>query len=220
MNSCQEFDRYIDDYLDDALQAGERRAFEVHCQQCKSCQQKLEHAQALQAALRQRVVPPMSEGFVPRSIRKAVTHHEMHKRGFVRGFGSAMAASVLLVVIGLWVYPHMQDASHQTPSPVSSIPEVTIALETYKKVHLVFDSNVEVAEAIVLIELPEHMEIMGFPGEAQFSWSTPLKQGRNVLPLPIKALEPKNGELHARISFAGKKKSIRIQLNVQDERVG
>ena len=86
-------------------------------------------------------------------------------------------------------------------------------------VNLVFDSTHAIADAESTLTLPPHVELSGYPGQHTLAWRSSLKQGRNVLTLPIKGIAKADGELVAQINSNGKIKSIRVQLHVDNSGV-
>ena len=222
MMNCQQFQQNLDDYLDDALESAQRSEFDHHLAECEICKAQLKRAQQIQSELKNITLPEMSPGFAQRAIRTATQqqpeHH--HRRGFITGFSTAAAAGLALALIVAGLLPTTeQSMPTQAPMVASiepSIPEITLSVEKVQMVNLVFDSTQAVANAELSLALPAHVELSGYPGQKMLAWTTNLKQGRNVLSLPIKALTIDSGELVAKINSNGKVKSIRVQLQVDD----
>jgi anti-sigma factor RsiW len=212
---CQQFQEHMDDYLDGSLALDDEADLHAHLDGCNHCREELQRAQALMEALRQVRVPPMSPGFAQRAIRQAVEQgNKPHKRAFVAGFSSALVAGVaLLLVVGVF----LPGGKGTVPSGTDAIAEVAISLETPQTVNLAFDVAHAMNDATLSISLPENVEVVGFPGLRQLSWQASLKQGRNILPLPLKGTANANGELLASIEQNGKKKTVRIQVRVEKQ---
>lgn len=211
---CTEFQQAIDDYLDQAVAQTVRQAMDEHLLSCAACSAKLTHAQRVMSELKQFSVPPMPPGFAQRAIKQAVTQRQHHRRGFIAGFSTAIAASLALALFVSGVLPIGQPGSN-TPFP-GSMPEIALSVEQVQTISLVFDSAVAVANAELTLNLPDHVELSGYPGQHSLTWTTSLKQGRNVLSLPLKGLSQTKGELVAQINANGKVKSIHVPLQIKD----
>ena len=220
MTSCQEFIEIIDDYLDNNLDKYQKVEADQHIETCAACQTRLANARQLLKELKNISVPQMSPGFAQRAIKQASQHEQPnkhHRRGFITGFSSAIAAGLVLALVVGGLLPTEQ--AGQSPMQVAStvpdpIPEISLSVEQVQMVNLVFDSTHAVANAELSISLPPHVELSGYPGQHSLAWRSDIKQGRNVLSLPIKGITKANGELVAQINSNGKIKSIRIQLQV------
>lgn len=212
MTNCQNTQIQLDDYLDATLGSQERDAFERHIGQCASCAEQVAEAESLQANLSRLSVPPMRPGFAQQAIAAASTEKKSnHRNGFVAGFSSALVASLALFVV---FFGFESDVS----SPVSAdIPEIAISLGQPQTINLVFDVAYAMNDATLTIDLPRDVEIIGFPGQTQLAWQTSLKQGRNILPLPLTGRTLLGGELTASIESGSRKKSIRVHITVNNE---
>ena len=221
--NCQDFTKNLDNYLDDALEASQRSTADHHLANCEHCQAQLKHAQTLQSALKNITPPPMSPGFAQKAIRHASgqqpKHTQHHRRGFVAGFSSAIAAGLVLALVVGGLLPTQQPTEQpvQVATTQAPTPEIILSVEEVQMVNVVFDSSQAVAGAQLSLTLPPHVELSGYPGKHNLAWSSDLKQGRNVLTLPLRGLSKANGELIAQINSNGKIKSIRIQLQVNDK---
>jgi hypothetical protein len=75
-----------------------------------------------------------------------------------------------------------------------------------------FDSFEDIQQVNLSIDLPENMDLNGYPGHKTLSWQTSLQKGQNVLALPIMAVSHGQGELLARLSYGEKVKIFRLVL--------
>jgi hypothetical protein len=69
--TCNDFQQIIDAYLDEALAASERYAFESHVRECPSCRPELEHARLLLQAFGEMPQQACPEGVVSRIFAEA-----------------------------------------------------------------------------------------------------------------------------------------------------
>ncbi len=208
---CKQYRNRLDDYLDGDMAPGLRTAFEAHAEECEKCRAATTSAREIQKALRQIPVPPMQPGFASQAIDRAIKQRNHHRHGFVAGFSSALAASLILALfIGGLVTENGQ------PTQQAVTPVVTISMKKPQTINLVFDVATVMDNATLSIVLPDNIEIIGFPGQHEISWKTSLQAGKNILPLPLKGMMHSTSTLIASVEQDGKKKSVRIPIRVNN----
>jgi hypothetical protein len=211
--NCEQAQQRLDDYLDAELDLKQEAELHAHLDHCQVCREQLQQAEALQASLKALPVPEMTPGFARRAVDQAAgrLHQPRHHRSaFVAGFGSAMVAGVaMLLVVGGFL-------PGGTATPSSPLQEVAISVSAPQTVNLAFDVSHAIQDATLSIQLPDNVELVGFPGKHRLTWQTSLTQGRNILPLPLQGSAQSNGELiTATIKHDGKQKSVRIRVKVK-----
>ncbi len=212
--NCKEFIGKLDDFLSAELEGRERDAFLAHAEHCRACRGELQAARELQTGLRELPVVPPTPDFAERVLRRARQARETppRPRGFLAGFGTALAAG-----LALWAVVGLFPVSQQQPgAPVESVPEVTIALDRTSQVNLVFQAAREVADARIAIELPENIILAGYPDRRRLEWRTHLNKGSNLLRLPLMAIDGgQDQQLTARIEYGDDKTTtLKVRLKV------
>jgi hypothetical protein len=152
-------------------------------------------------------VEPPSDGFAERALRRAVTTNaeQRHRAAYYKGFGSAVAAGLMLwLAVGLF------------PVRDGLQPEqaISIAVEETRELTLAFNSVKALDNATISIHLPDNVQLVGYEDSRVLEWQANLTQGDNVLRLPLKALRAESGQLIAHIKHAQQSKTIKIRLNV------
>lgn len=204
--NCTQFNEKIDDYCDGALTAEQVRAMQQHATSCTACASTLKAHQSMLAGLKSLSAPAMRPGYAQQALRRSVAQNTHLRRGFLTGFGSAMAAAAaILVAVVLWM-----PGGFDQDAPVS---RVQLSLHAESNVNLVFFAPGEVDEARLTIILPPNVEVAGFEGQQEIAWTTSLSAGKNILPLPLKALATGDGQLVAHIETGKGKKTFRIRLD-------
>jgi len=124
-----------------------------------------------------------------------------------------MAASLAIWFASSVYLPEMpgQSASQQAT--------VSVALNQQQTVRLMFEAQSDIQQVSLSIDLPNNMQLAGYPGRKQLSWQTSLKKGSNVLALPVMAVDPGEGELVARLNYGDKSKTVRVLLKTMDDGV-
>jgi len=204
---CRDFAAQLDDWLDGRLDAFRERRIREHLNRCADCRQRHQHALAVQTVLRELPSPAPHPSFVDQALSRAVratATRTQSKRRFV--LGMALAASLVLGV-ALGVFLAMR------PAPVQT---VSLTLERPETVRLVFDSARPLRAATLSLALPENIELVGYDGRRELAWKTDLREGRNLLQLPLIARGAVNRELVARVSHSGSSKTFRLKIGVID----
>ena len=125
------------------------------------------------------------------------------------GFGSAVAAGIVLWVIGGFLL-----TAPDVPQPDASIPGIALTLEEPRTINLVFASKSALDTATLTVTLPAGIELAGFPGQKEITWQTSLVEGRNLLPLELIALTPAGGEVFARLEHKDRNRTFRLRVEV------
>lgn len=157
---------------------------------------------------------PMSDAsadFYDRALVRA-THEgtrRQRNRWLMTGFGSAIAAGIVLWFVGGFFL-----GSPAPTLPDTGIPGIAMTLEEPRTVNLVFASKTALEGAMLTVVLPEGIELAGFPGQREITWETSLVEGRNLLPLELVALTPAGGEVLARLEHDSRGRTFRLRVNI------
>lgn len=157
---------------------------------------------------------PMADapaGFYDQALARA-THEgtrRQRNRWVMTGFGSALAAGIVLWLIGGFFL-----TAPDIPQPDATIPGIAMTLEEPRTINLVFASKTALDDATLTVSLPAGIELAGFPGQREISWQTSLDEGRNLLPLELIALTPVGGEVLARLEHDNRGRTFRLRVEV------
>ncbi len=147
-------------------------------------------------------------GFFDRALVRAAetSRRRQQRRWLATGFGGAVAAGIVAWLVGGVLF-----TSPDTVVP--DIPGITIAVEERREVSFVFASSTALDNAVLTIELPEGVELAGFPGQAAVSWETSLDAGKNHLPLTLVATRAVDGIVVARLEHDERSKIFRLRVS-------
>ena len=217
MMKCTDIQKYLDDYLDDAMSLGEQKAVESHLQQCDSCQREMDARRAVRQALRSLPVEQASPDFEKKVFAGVRSHYSTHSgshfdKRFVAGFGTAMVAS-----LALWFTSTVYSPQLDEQNPQSGPQTVTLAMHQARTVKLVFEAPSDLAEVTLTLELPENVELEGYAGQKQLVWQTNLNKGQNILALPVIAIDDGQGELLAQLNYGDKTQQFRVVLKTTSD---
>jgi len=203
----------LDQYLDKELSKGDLDTVEQHLGSCPSCQTEYRVAQDIITHCHNQAVPEPRPGYEHRVLQFLADETQTEKQtnvismllspGFAAGFGTALAT--LLVV---WFI------AFDFAGPVDDMPILTVEIPIMqsRNVDLVFNSPRHIQNASMSIELPDGVEIVGYPNQRKLVWQTTLKQGSNRLSLPIIIKSKKGGTLLAKISHQGQSRIFKVNL--------
>ncbi|MDH5516723.1 MAG: zf-HC2 domain-containing protein [Gammaproteobacteria bacterium] len=203
---CKDVVSQIEDFVDDELSTSQHDLLRSHFESCGNCYQSWQQELIFRQVLKQYPLPPARAGLDRRAFSKLPRRPSVHKNAFIAGFGTAMAAAIVLAIAASLFLPQYSQ------QPVANI---VLTLYESKKVNMVFDVPEQVADATVSLHLPEHIEIGGRQGLHQIEWKTALKKGKNMLSLPIVAKMATAGELVAKIKYGKQEKVFRLKLDIQ-----
>jgi len=208
--TCTQARALFDELLDNTLSLPRAEVLQQHLSGCTECRNALTTEQEFRRLLASQEVPPSTPGFAARALHKASRQAmPSHRRGFIAGFGSAVAA-VCVLWLGMAIY-------QPSGQGVVSTPAVKLALAAPQTVRLVFDAPADLPQATVSISLPEDTELSGYPGQRQLIWTTSLSKGQNLLALPLVSHRLAEGDLTATIRYGDKEKSFRLHLQTQPQ---
>lgn len=212
MMNCEQTNSFLDDYQDGYLDEGQRQELEAHLSSCPDCQKDLENRNSLLKGLRELPVPRPSPGFEERVFRNARQGSRTHT-GFSAGFGSAVAAGLLVwFAIGFW---HPAERTEG-----SGLSVVVMQVEQPREVSLAFNVPHAIKDVTFRIELPEGIEIEGYPAQRELVWVDQLPKGRNVMNLNLVARQGVDGELLAHIQHGDKEQVFHVPVRASMNGVG
>ncbi len=201
---CTQTQSKLDDYIDSALTLDEQYQIAAHLQRCPDCRYDYQQRQQLHQQLKDISVPPLRPEFVARVSASLDAADRNQRRGFVNGFSSAIAASLVMVII---VSVILLKPAHDV-----TLATVHVSPNELQKVSLIFNSPAAVPQATISIELPRNIELAGYPGKRTLSWTTTLQQGNNRLQLPLILRGQHTGRVVTRIRHRDKAKTFYLNV--------
>lgn len=207
---CNQLAPRIDEFMDGDLPAAEVAAIERHLVECAACRAVHAIETELRSALATLPVARPRDGFFEQAMAHASRRRRRGDLERAGGLGAYALAAVATVVLAIGV---MTFAGRFAPDV--RIPEVTLALESTTSVNLVFSTKVALMDARVSLELPDGIEVVGYPGHRKVTWSTDLREGKNALRVPLLAHAAIDDRLIARLSHDdfGKSFELRVKVN-------
>lgn len=206
--NCHECISHQDDYLDNQLDHDVHDAMTKHIATCPDCQSMMRQNRELLQGLRNVDAPAPSPGFLKLAMENAVRvdRQRRHKKWF-RQF-AAVAAMVCLVVLGSLKFSPML-----TRDTIQS-SGIVLSLHESREVILLVQSAQALDGATITIELPPQLMLANNPGLREFSWQADVKEGKNLIPLPLVASAAGMVTVTARIEHDNQVKTMRMQVEI------
>lgn len=214
--TCRQFNQEVDSLVRGELSAHEQDALHAHASGCPDCSELLEDQRRLQRGLVAQTIPEPSADFEARLRGLALAESGPHGAGLPKApiWASAVAAVLALgIFIGMQigpvtVAPSGEDLAETTDQD-SAEPATQFQNGTeVRTVRLAFNSRRAMENVTLTLEMPPNAELAPFPGRQTISWKVNLKEGDNVLALPIHVLFPGSGELVAHLDDGTRRKTF------------
>jgi hypothetical protein len=93
---------------------------------------------------------------------------------------------------------------------------VALTLDRPENVRLMFNSAKALKGATVNLALPENVELVGYGDRRELSWQTDLREGGNLMQLPLIVRGVTKDELVAQLSHDGSSKTFRLKIEVDN----
>lgn len=192
----------------------------AHLERCELCRHRYNDA-VLNRLLLSQQVPPPPPGFVDAAICDAVLRNRRQGRFWM---GAAAASLALLTVAAvlrfagatreLAIQQTMQQVSAAQTSQVDPMVQVSLTPQQYKTVQVLIGSVDSHDSATITVALAENLELEGFPNEQVIEWRTSLKQGNNLLALPVRLKDAQASHFEVAFSYGEIRKQVRVDVGV------
>ena len=183
---------------------------EQHIRQCPDCRDALRGAESL-ALLRGRETGSTPEGLLTRlaaDLGGASTTSRRPGFWLGTGFGGAVAASLLALALTLgWIGPAVEQGS--------DVAEFVVALSEPRSMDIAIETERALAGANISIMLSGGVELDGYAGRRELSWTTDLEAGVNRLSLPVMALDPAGGQMVVRLEHPDSEQVFVVRLKTK-----
>ena len=182
----------------------------AHVGECELCRQRCADA-ALHRLLLSQSVPPPSPDFVDVAIRNATDHPANNpasrsKRLWIGAVAASIVAGV--VAVGLLVTTNSNLWSDEPPARIAFAPQQS------KTVRVLIDSMANREHATITIALADNLELEGFPGDRVIEWETSLKEGKNLLALPLRLKDDAVSHFDVAFTDGSIRKQLRVDVTV------
>ena len=206
---CNRIVERLDAVFDGDLESNDADAMRAHLEGCDDCRRAHEAEAQLRTRLARLPAAEPRPDFFVTALNVATRRRrqgDRRKRSLWTLASGALAASFCV-----WLAAALLG---RVDAPSANAPEVTIAMDEARPVNLVFSAANDLTDARVSLELPTGLEVAGFAGRREISWTTDLHQGKNVLRVPLLAHAPMTDVLVARLDHSSGTKTFRLKVRV------
>jgi len=213
MKSGSEMDpieQVCDRYLDGDMTPEEVAGFERRLSASREAMDALNRERRRRELLRGMPIEPMSADFVDRALGAA---RRRQRTRYAQKAAIGLAASFVLAVLVLL----RPGGSGLEPPPqvAARVATVVISMGQPEVIRLRIRSNQDVQNVRFDVQLPEHLRFASAGRERSVQWSGGLKQGVNVLDLPVVAQAAADGQIVARVGAGQDAREFRLAVEVR-----
>ena len=202
---CDQIQPLINDYIDETLPADQAESVRKHCLTCENCSHDIEVLAMQKVLIKSLSVPRASTGFEKRAIDTAILNaHAQQESPFKQHSYYKAAAAVMFFALVLWLGVFNDSTVTDNALTLVSVGD---EIQTIK---LAIDSEQDLEAVSLQIELSDNLELAGFGNKKQINWTTGLRQGVNVISLPVVGIAQGKGDITTRIRLNGKEKVMHI----------
>lgn len=219
--NCSELHNILDDYLDNLLDDANAAAVALHIQSCPECASELQNRESLRSELRALPAATPRPGFLEQAVANAAAAAEQSRtapdgRGLSRrgGLFAIVPAIAAALVAAILVTSVMRTPDNVPPE--TTLQGIHLATDTVTPVKLAFSAETALEDARLSLSLPVGVELMGYDGRTDLSWTTDLEEGTNVLRLPLIGRMAASDVLVARLEHASGAKTFRLPVTVSE----
>ena len=218
--NCKLFQVLLDDHIDGQLDRRTEADMLAHAHVCAGCAALRAGELELRRSLQALPVPAPDPRFAERVFaaaratyshtRPPVSRGNQRVHGWVAA-GSALAASIAVAAV-VWVAREpaaVPSNASDAALPIAHVqPAATAGVQP---VRLVFRSATALHDVTIEIDLPQGVELDGFPGQRRLTWQSDLRAGSNLLELPVR-VAGRGGVLTATLNHGTERRRFAIQL--------
>lgn len=186
----------------------ERRRLDAHLATCPDCRAAALALDGLRQLRSQAPVEPpagLFERIMGRSQQPAGQSAPRSRFWLGAGVGAAVAASVMVALLTTGVL------SGVSPPPAGETA-LRVSLGEPRDVNIAIDMDHDLEAAEITVVLSGGIELDGYAGRRELSWTTDLKAGTNRLTLPIVAVGEGGGRLMVRVGHGDKERRFTLDL--------
>lgn len=195
---CTTVRQNIDELQADRLNPDTVQAMRQHLYECSTCRAFERDVKLIRQQLTRIEVPQIPDELA----NKLFASLRSRSRPIL-----AVAASVILAVSALAALLINQRTAIEQPE-IAANAHITMV----HTVRLAVNSPRPIGSVRFRIELPDHVEIQGHPGNRILEWTDALAAGRNRLDIPVRITGEPKGALVARLDYAGGSRELPISL--------
>lgn len=193
--NCNEFRSQWSTWHDDHGEVDDR-AMARHCETCPDC------------ARYDREMRSLLDGLATLPLPGQTTARQRRTPMATPRWVALAATLVVGVALGMLL------AERDQPGTTLEAAPVELASAGEQQIAIAIDSSRDYDEVEFVVELPEGVEIAGFPEQREVRWTGSLAEGRSRLRLPLRVSdEAQGGQLVTRVRHPGGERHLVVPLS-------
>ena len=204
---CEQIRASIHDYIDGDLNKSQMATLDAHCRHCCQCTDLRDSLLRQQVLLKSLPVLPATANF-ERDVLQNATQTDP---GQAASHGNAtmpsyykVAAAVMLFALVLW-----SGLSSFNPA-TETAPAMFAVDDQVHTIKVAIDSEKALSSVNLRVEISDNLELAGFGNKKTINWNTGLREGVNIIALPIIGIAEGRGDIVTRVRLNGKEKVMHI----------
>lgn len=194
--NCESIAEKMSELASRSLAESELLACMDHVASCQDCTDALRGAEAL-FELQDRDAGATPAGLFAKIMGEVTNapagRETSHRFWLGAGFGGAMAASLFAAALALGWFGNIT-----TNEP--EMAEFLIALHEPREMDIAIETDQPLLGATITILLSGDVELEGFAGRRELTWTEDLKAGINRLRIPVLAMGTRGGQMVVRLT--------------------
>lgn len=157
-----------------------------HLAECSDCLTFYQDHR-VQEHLQNFAVPEPQAGFLEQAMEKASQNTQTTTRNWA--WPASLAASLLLVglMFTAWLPDNPEQLNPSSPVAIS-LEGASPSGQQVQEIKILIVSDQDYSDAEISIALTENLSLQGYADQRELTWTTALKEGNNLLTLPIQIL--------------------------------
>lgn len=209
--NCRVTRGLINDFFDGTLGKDTEEKVLHHLVDCVACHNVFENEKQLRKMLQNLPAPLPSSDFTNQVVQKAIS--EAQSKGRFKTVISMCGG--IAAAIALWVLVSLSGTMLPNAEKQNTLADMTLELQKKTTIRMVFNTPHDMLHSKVTLHVPQHLDIVGFPGEREISWNTDLLKGKNLLEVPVVAKKTGQANLVTLIAYQNKEKKLTLTTQIQ-----
>lgn len=216
--NCSDYQAQI---LDDSSCVDRDAALHAHVQSCPNCYNAWKESVLTEKLQVMAQVPAMSEGFAERLQQKVAEKAQQQAAEKAKPKKTARAnqpwfaysgIAAAFLMVGLFLQPML--ATDKVNAPFSNqMTKVSVLPNQFETVNVMLNSAQQYDQAELSISVSGAVRFDPNDSIQTVSWQTGLKQGKNILPIPVYLLNEQGGKLTIKMKTATGFKQVEIDVD-------
>lgn len=208
--NCEDILARVESRAVQPLTESDRQGFEKHISVCEECRSALRGSDAMHD-VRNQGTESARDGLFDEIVGRIASVDQDTKQDsrfwLGAGFGSVAAAVIVAAFMSFGI---VGEPEAETVPSIAA--DFTISMQETRDLNIAIDVDHAIAGARMSITLSGGVEIAGYSGQQELSWTDDLVAGVNKLTLPLIALDQSGGQMIVKLDHDDKHQVFFVNL--------